>query len=100
MKQAQRLSNHKMDVHFLISANKENKGEMQLLNEHLKLSLIICLVVYGNHCANAFFFFSLQHGHDVGKKKHWRVLFLKKMERMNSQDCYQLCFFMMLYPPL
>jgi len=58
MKQAQRLSNRKTDAHFLISANKENKGKMQLLNEYLKLSFIICLVIYGKHCANTFFFFS------------------------------------------
>lgn len=55
---------------------------MQLLNEHLKLSLIICLVVYGNHYANAFFFFSLQHCHDVGKKKALESAFFKK----NGED--------------
>lgn len=54
MKEAQRLSNHKMDAHILILANKENKGKVKLLNEHLKLSFIICLVTY---CANDFFFF-------------------------------------------
>lgn len=62
MKQTQRLSNHKTDAHFLIWANKENKGKTQLLIEHLKLFIWSFMETI---VPMLFFFFPFPHNTDM-----------------------------------
>jgi len=114
MKQEQRISNNGT----LPYISKQNKGNVLLQNEDLKLSFIICLFNYRNLCAYAFLFLFFSQSTElilgVLKEKCRDYAFIKlymhiciytyilvwKLERLTSQDCYQFCLFMILCFPL